>query len=53
MHETLPHANGGRFRFGIFEFDEATLELTRGAVLSLFVRSRSSCWRCSWPARAS
>jgi DNA-binding winged helix-turn-helix (wHTH) protein/tetratricopeptide (TPR) repeat protein len=30
MHETLSPAHGGRFRFGVFEFDEATLELTKG-----------------------
>ena len=37
MHETLPPANiGGRFRFGVFEFDETTLELVKnGRAVSL------------------
>ena len=37
MHETLPPANvGGRFRFGVFEFDETTLELAKnGRAVSL------------------
>jgi DNA-binding winged helix-turn-helix (wHTH) protein/tetratricopeptide (TPR) repeat protein len=30
MHETRLPANGGRFRFGVFEFDETTLELAKG-----------------------